>query len=291
MKRAALVLAGVLALPAGLWAQTTVDQRRPASPTGRVSIENLAGSTTVIGWDKAEVWVKGTLAPDAELDFDGPEGRTRVDVDVAGNPLGARSDLEIHVPAGSSVKIEGFQAEIKVSGVTGGAQAETVNGGITLTGKAGDVNLQSVNGAVSVTGPSGRVHVEVVNGGATITDASGEVNASTVNGELRVTGGSFTRGHLESVSGTVRFEAGLSPEAHLEVETVSGAAILVLSSSVKADFSVSTFSGSIDNELGPKAVETSRFTPEKSLSFSTGAGGAQISVQTLSGAVQIKKRP
>ena len=126
MKRAALVLVGVLALPAGLRAQSTVDQRRPASPTGRVDIENLAGSTTVVGWDKAEVWVSGTVASDADLDLDGSEGRTHVQVESATNPLAAHSDLEVHVPAGSSVKIEGFQAEINPEGERVGGLYETL---------------------------------------------------------------------------------------------------------------------------------------------------------------------
>jgi len=290
MKRAALVLAGAVAFPAGLGAQTTVDQRRPALPTGEVAIENMAGTITVVGWDKPEVWVKGTLAKDADLVLDGPEGRTRVEVEVDGNPLGAHSDIEVHVPAGSNVSIEGFQAEIRVSGVSGLVEAETVNGGITLTGRASEINLQSVNGAIDVTGPAGRLQVEVVNGEVTVRDASGDLEASTVNGELRILGGSFERARLESVAGGVRFEAGLSPQARLDVETVSGPATIVLGGEVKADFSVSTFSGRIDNELGPEAIESSRFTPEKRLNFSTGTGGARISVQTLSGAIRIRKR-
>jgi len=147
-----------------------------------------------------------------------------------------------------------------------------------------------VNGAVEVTGAAGRVHVEVVNGGITVRDASGEVEASSVNGEVKIIGGSYDRASLESVAGGVSWEAGLSPQARLEVETVSGSATVMLSAGVKADFSVSTFSGDIDNELGPKAVASSRFTPEKTLTFSTGGGGMRISIQTLSGSVRIKKR-
>jgi DUF4097 and DUF4098 domain-containing protein YvlB len=291
MKRAALVLASALVLPAGLLAQGTVDQRRPASPTGEVEIENMAGTITVVGWDKAEVWVKGTLAPDADLDLDGTEtGRISVQVEVEGNPLGAHSDIEVHVPAGSSVAIEGFQAEIRVSGVSGVVEAETVNGSISLSGNASEVSLQSVNGAIDVTGPKGRLQVEVVNGGVTIKDASGDLEASTVNGEVHILGGSYERATLESVAGGVRFEAGLSPQARLEIETVSGAATVALAAGVKADFSVSTFSGGIENELGPEAVEMSRYTPEKELHFSTGAGGARISIQTLSGSIYIRKR-
>ena len=33
---------------------------------GWPSIENISGSITVVGWDQAEVWVRGTLAAEAE---------------------------------------------------------------------------------------------------------------------------------------------------------------------------------------------------------------------------------
>ncbi|HXK11779.1 MAG TPA: DUF4097 family beta strand repeat-containing protein [Vicinamibacteria bacterium] len=291
MKRAAFVLAGVLAGPAWLSAQTSVDQKRPAAPEGSVKIENMLGSVKVTGWDRAEVQVKGTVGDGGELAFDGSDKRTRVEVEAEhGNPMGVKSDLEIFVPAGSAVDIEGFQATIVVAGVTGSVKAETVNGSITHTGAARSVELQSVNGAIDLAKAAGRVKAEAVNGAVTVRDASGELEASTVNGKLLVTGGSFDRAALETVSGAARFEGVLAARATLSVESVSGSVDLLLPASLGADFSVSTFSGEITNELGPAAEKASRWTPEKELSFTTGSGGARITVKTLSGAVHIRKR-
>lgn len=292
MKRAALVLAAVLAGPAWAFAQTPVDKSRPAAADGKVTIENMSGSVKVTGWDRAEVQVKGTVGSGGELTFDGGEKETSIEVEAEhGNPMGIKSDLEVFVPAGSSVSIEGFSATISVSGVTGSVSAETVNGSITHAGAARAVELQSVNGAIDVTKASGRVQAEAVNGTVTIRDASGELEASTVNGKLVVIGGSFDRAKLESVSGSVRFEAALSARATLAVESVSASVDLLLPAGLGADFTVSTFSGEITNELGPAAEKSSRWTPEKELSFTTGSGGARITVETLSGAVHIRKRP
>jgi DUF4097 and DUF4098 domain-containing protein YvlB len=291
MKRAALVLAAVLAGASGLVAQTSVDQKRPAAPDAKVSIENMSGSVKVTGWDRAEVQVKGTLGDGAELAFDGSERQLGIEVEAEhGNPMGIKSDLEVFVPAGSSVSVEGFQATISVAGVTGSVSAETVNGSITQSGAAKDVHLESVNGAIEVTKATGRLQAEAVNGTVTVRDASGDLEASTVNGKLLVTGGSFDRAKLESVAGGVHFEAGLTPRATLGVESVSGTVDLLLPAGLGAEFSVSTFSGDILNELGPAAEKTSRWTPEKELSFTTGSGGARITVETLSGAVHIRKR-
>jgi DUF4097 and DUF4098 domain-containing protein YvlB len=287
---AALFLAALA--PALLRADSVVEQRRAAAADGLVEIENAAGSIRVIGWDQAEVMVKGTLGHGASgLNLSGAARRTHVEVETEGNPHGVRSDIEVRVPVGSRVQIDAFQAEITVSGVKGGVRAETVNGSISVTGATKDVDVQSVNGAVEVVGSGGRVHAEAVNGRVSVKDANGEVDASTVNGLLSVTGGTFDRVRLETVSGELRFEGALGKTATLDAETVSGSVDMALPAGISADFSITTFSGGVDNELGPPAQKTSKWTPEKELSFSTGSGGAKVNVQTLSGGIRLRKKP
>jgi DUF4097 and DUF4098 domain-containing protein YvlB len=291
MIRRAVVLATVLAAPAWLAAQTTVDQKRPAATDGAVSIENMAGSVKVVGWDRAEVQVKGTVGDGGELSFEVSGKRTHIEIEADYNPMGVKSDLEVYVPAGSSVDVEGFQATISVSGVTGAVKAETVNGSITQTGAARSVELQSVNGDIEVTKASGRIQAEAVNGGVSVRDGSGDLEASTVNGKLLVTGGSYERAQMESVSGAVRFDAALSARASLSIETVSAPVELLLPAAVSAEFEVSSFSGRITNELGPAAEKRGKWTPQSELHFTTGSGGARIRIETLSGVIGIRKRP
>jgi DUF4097 and DUF4098 domain-containing protein YvlB len=291
MKRAALVLATVLAAPAWLAAQTTVDQKQPAAPDGSVSIENMAGSVKVTGWDKAEVQVRGTVGEGGELSFKGGGKRTHIEIEAEHNPMGIKSDLEVFVPAGSSVEIEGFQATISVTGVLGSVTAETVNGSITQLGAAKHVELQSVNGDIDTSKGSGRIKAEAVNGSVMVRDCSGDLEASTVHGKLHVIGGSYERAEIESVAGPVRFDAALASRATLSIETVSGAVELLLPATVGAEFQVSSFSGRITNELGPAAEKPNKWTPQIELAFTTGSGGARITIETLSGAIGIRKRP
>jgi len=291
MKRTTFVLAVALAFPVALAAQTNVDQRRPAAPDGSVSIENFTGAVKVTGWPRAEVQVKGTIGDNAELEFGGGEKQTRLAVEPRGvNPMSAKGEIEVFVPAGSSVSIEGFQATITIAGVAGVVSAETVNGTITHDGPSKEVRLQSVNGSVETTRPNGRVHVEAVNGPVTVREATGDLTASTVNGKLAIEGGSFDRVSLESVSGGIRFAGTLSPKATLHAETVSGPCELFFPAGFAGDFTVSTFSGSITNELGPAAGRKGEWAPGSELRFTSGGGGAHVSVETLSGAIEIRKK-
>lgn len=289
MRPAALLFTTLLAAPLG--AESTVDQRRPAAPDGLVDIENMAGSIRVTGWDKAEIAITGRLGHHASgLEFSGGANRTRIEVEVEGNPHGVHSDLDIKVPAGSRLSIDGFEATITITGVTGTVKAETVNGAISLTGGAKDVDLQAVNGAVEVTKATGRIKAESVNGPVTVRDSSGELEASTVNGALVVTGGSWERVRIETVSGSLRFDSGLTRHSAVDAETVSGSVEFVLAADLGADFQLATFSGDIDNELGPAPTRQSRWTTEKELSFSLAGGGAKITVETLSGSIRLRKR-
>jgi DUF4097 and DUF4098 domain-containing protein YvlB len=286
-----LVLAAVLAAPA-LHAQQKLDEKRSAAPDGVVAIENSAGSIKVIGWDRAEITVTGTLGARAEgLDISGTSRRTSISVD-ARNPHGVRSDLEIHVPTGSRVEIDSFGAAIDVSGVSGPVVADTVNGSISISGSSQEVEASSVNGGVAISGSPKRVRAESVNGSVTVKGASGQLDASTVNGELIVAGATFDHANLETVSGSVEFEGDLAAHATLAVSSVSGNVDLAFPAKVSADFSITTFSGNIENGLSANQPEkTSRWTSQKELTFTLGSGGADVSIETLSGEIVLRKRP
>ncbi len=285
-------LASFLALlPAMAAAEGRVEQRQSAAPDGIVQIDNQAGSIKVIGWAKNEILVAGTLGRRAhglDLSVSGRKAQISVDTD---HPHGTRSDLEVHLPAGSRVEIDSFAAEIRVEGVNGALYADTVNGSIYLAGGFQEVEASSVNGAVEVSGKLKRARVESVNGAVSVKGASGEIQASTVNGQLTVSGARFERASLETVSGGVRFEGDLEPKAVLDAQSVSGEIELFLSPGVSADFRISSFSGDIDNELGPPAKRVSKWTGQKELEFSLGGGGAAVNVETLSGSIGLRKRP
>ena len=297
---AALVLLAALAPPAS--AQTRVDERRPANPNGLVEIENPVGSVKVVGWSRDEVQVTGTLGQRASgLDFVSRPNRTRIQVEVEGNPNRVSSELEIRVPAGSRVQIESYSGSIDVRDVSGRVKAESVSGSITIAAKASEIEAESVSGAVSITGPATRVRAGSTNASVSIRGTSGVLRAETTNGSLEVSGGDFQEVHLESVNGAIRFDGGLLTGASLDVESVNGSIELRLPANVGADFTISSFGGAVDSDfevrLAPSRTRTSqrgrdrhRDDHEKELHFSTGGGGANVAVTTLNGRIALRKR-
>ena len=107
-------------------------------------------------------------------------------------------------------------------------------------------------------------------------------------GSIRVTGSTLQEASFESVAGNIRVEGDLSDSGEFSFETVSGNITLTVPSGFSAEWEVESFSGSIDNDLGPAAERTSQYAPGKELQFVSGSGGAEVSIETLSGSVEIR---
>jgi hypothetical protein len=312
MMKAILKLSLALAIAPLALAQTPVDQRRPAAADGLVEIENAAGSIKVIGWNREEVQVTGALGARADgLELVSRPGRTRIQVEVEGNPNKVLSNLEIRVPAASRLQVQSHSATIDVSEVSGRVKAESVSGTISIAGSSPEVEAESVSGAITITGPAKRVRASAVNASLAIRGASGVVDAETVNGRLEVSGGAFQETRLETVNGAVRFEGELPSGATLEVETVNGPVELRLPASLGADFSISSFRGEVDSDFemklepgsrrgggkgsGKKAERRPDDDPDDErqgteLRFTTGGGGAKVAITTLNGQIALRKR-
>ncbi len=267
-----------------------VDKRQPATPDGAVRVDNATGTLRVVGWDKAEVALSGSLGEHTDaVRLESRGGRTEVTY-VLDHDRHGEADVLLNVPAGSSLEVEGFSVETTVEGVRGDVRVESVNGGIDVAAAGGELDLSATNGAIQVSGSSKDVRAEAVNGAVTLKGVGGAVEASSVNGALRVEGGSLTRAKLETVSGGIVARCDLGAGARLDISSVSGDVELSLPASVSAEFQVSTMSGSVDNELGPAAKEGGRYMPHKSLSFTAGSGDAKVEIETLSGSIRLRKR-
>jgi DUF4097 and DUF4098 domain-containing protein YvlB len=284
------VALAVAAVP--VLAQQRVDEKRPASANGTVEISNVSGSVRVVGWERAEVAVTGTLGRGTErLELSGSGDRTVVKVVLphfATHVDG--SDIEVTVPAGSSVEIETVSADQAVDKVQGSVRVRSVSGGINVAGMPREFDAKTVSGDLEITAANAPGRAATVSGTVTLRGVGGEVEARSVSGDVTVKGGETSRVELQTTSGNVHFDASLAKDGRLDVKSVSGTVNLDLPASTAADFDISTFSGDITNELGPAARRTSEYAPGQELSFSTGSGGARVVAKSFSGSIHLRKQ-
>mgnify|MGYP002780499279 CR=1 FL=1 len=273
-------------------AQRRVDERVATPATGVVEVHNVAGSVRVTGWERNEVQVTGTLAPQVERLEVTPSG-DRVVVRVV-TPRNVRrledSDLEVRVPVRKDLHVRTVSADVDVGEV-----------------RPGEVRVGSVSGEVRVRAEvRSLAEVESVSGDVTVEAGAAEVRAKSVSGDVRVRGGrrlqlgtvsgdvqaqsdALELGRFESVSGEVSYSGALAANATLDARSHSGDVTLRLPERVAADFNAQSFSGDISNAFGPAAERESRYGPGRKLQFSTGRG-ARVSAQTFSGDVRLLRR-
>jgi len=288
----ALLAAGVLLFAAPLaQADSPIDKRAPADPKGQVEISNTAGTVTVTGWDRSEVEVTGRLGEGSErLDFVTTDKLTRIQVVLPGKSWHVEdSDLNVKVPAGSSVSVNTVSADIAVKGVSGAQRLQSVSANVVTQAAADDVEIKTVSGDLTVNGSNqkGLLTVTTVSGNATVSHVAGEVNGSTVSGDFRLGLGAVDRSRLRTTSGDLSLAAFLAGDGRLDVETISGDVRIDLAKPLNVEFDVSSFSGDIRNCFGPKAARTDEYGPGKELRFTEGKSLARVRVKALSGDVSI----
>lgn len=268
-----------------------VDERVDAASGGRVEVRNISGDIVVSGWDENAVHVTGDISNEAEglnVQRDGD----RVVVEVVypdnwrgSNSYGADTDLFISVPRESSLVVETVSADVDVSSVEGEQYLKSVSGDIVTETFAAEARVESVSGDVIVTGTDAvtRTSASAVSGDVELNRISGEVNVESVSGDIEVASRLIERAVLGSVSGDVSLSGELAANARIRANSTSGDVELIFRGDAAADYSLSSFSGEIDNCFGPAVRQSGRGQPGSTLRFTEGSSSASVEISTMSG--------
>ncbi|MEM9292502.1 MAG: DUF4097 family beta strand repeat-containing protein [Acidobacteriota bacterium] len=272
-------------------AQESVSHSFSVGESGAVSVEVLSGTVKLLAWDRSEVEVTGTVGEGVEeLVVSAEDGEVSIEVvtkekeGVWGVEGSVDVDLEVRVPAGIEIEVESISAAVSASGVVGEVDIETVSGPISVRGDVATASLSTVSGPVAFEGSSRETSVENISGPVSLSGVSGELDVEAVSGPISIWAGEVTSASVEAVSGGVEFVGAVAAGGELEIESHSGGAKVTLPGGQAADFELSTFSGTISNQLGPEPEQDGGLG--SSVEFSTG-GGADIDIETFSGNIEI----
>jgi len=227
-------------------------------PGGSVVITNVSGDVNVAGHDAPGVTVTAFK-----------EGADRDQVEVEDLSSGGRVELRAKYPRNcncdASVR---FEVRVPRSGVNI-ERISTASGDISARDFAGDVKLQTASGEVTVESVSGEISASSASGNVRVKEAAGTVNASTASGDVDV---ELTR---------------LQGQGDLRFSTASGNVSVRMPSTLDANVSLSTASGSIETNF-PLEVRSSEHGPGKSARGRLGSGSRNLRISSASGDVSLK---
>lgn len=267
-----------------------IDERQPAPRDGRVEVINLAGEIVITGWEEEAIQVKGWLGRGVErLDFI-RDGALTV-IEVVYPPHGRNrggSELRIFVPSSSTLDVNAVSADVSVKGVTGRQQLNTVSGDISSEASSADLEADTVSGDLLVTGRDVSTHaaLSTISGRIEALGVGGELEASTVSGRIEARATHYDRARLNTTNGRISIEGGLADGGRYDLSTTSGRVEVLLDHGRDLHVEARNFSGAIHNCFGVVA-STGRYTPERSLRFSTGEATRTIRIRSMSGRIEI----
>ena len=284
------MLVMTLAVPAAL-ADREVKESGPAAADGIVMIENISGSIVVVGWDKDEISVEGTLSGDIEeLKFKtGKKSRIEVVYPKNKKNVKGEANLVINVPQGCRLEVECISAYIEVSKVTGLVDASSISGDVTVTGECKEIEAESISGDVFIEGDTPEIEISSISGKVKARGKASDIEAETISGSIDLAFDQFLGLNVESVAGDATIKGDLAASAYFSFDLHSGDLTLTVPADVSADFEIETFSGEIDNGFGQKSRKTSKYAPGRELEFTNGGGDARVRINTFSGDVVIQK--
>lgn len=255
---------------------------------GTLSVSVWSGRVNISAGSGSSVRVRGTVERDAmELRARSSSVSISMESEIR---HGGRAELDITVPEGTNIVLEGYSAPYVVRGVKGAVQAETLSGSIRVSDAIGRVTLETVSGNIDVSGVDGDVRAETVSGSVAMNDVNGGVESESVSGTISIGRAKSSSVRAESVSGTISYRGTFDPSGNYEFKSHAGRVVLSMPADAGATVSLQTFSGNVDSDF-PVTLETgrSRMGHESRFQFKIGNGRSRIVLETFSGDIKIQR--
>lgn len=255
---------------------------------GTLSVSVWSGRVNVSAGSGSSVHVRGTVERDA-MQLRARSSGVSISMESE-RRHGGRAELDITVPEGTDVVIEGYSAPYVIQGVKGGVKAESLSGSIRVSDAAGRVMLETVSGNIDVTKVDGDVRAESVNGTQTITDIAGDIECESVSGTVSISRAKSTSVRAETVSGSIGYRGTFEPTGNYEFRSHAGRVTLGMPADAGATVSLQTFNGNVDSDF-PVTLESGRGRRghESRFDFKIGNGRTRIVLETFSGDIKIQR--
>jgi DUF4097 and DUF4098 domain-containing protein YvlB len=269
--------------------QSRMDTTFAFSRTGTVDLTQISGDVVVTAWDRGEARIRA-YAERGRIRSNLSSSRLTLEIESVRGRVGD-SKFEVSVPVGVRVIARSTSGDVTVKGTRGAVDARSTSGDVTVTDATDRIVLESVSGDVHASQLTGDVRSESVSGTVEIRDATGDVRAETTSGDVTLLGVSSRSVFATTVSGEVEYDGTIDANGRYEFHSHSGDIRLEIPESSGAQFTVETFSGSLDSEfrltLQPGQRSTGR---PRRFEFTLGTGSARVTAETFSGDVTLARR-
>lgn len=270
-------------------AESQIDSTFTFSRTGVVDLTQISGDVIVTAWDRGEARVRA-FTERGQLRATLSSSRITLEVERERGRVGD-TRFEVSVPVGVRVLARSTSGDVTVRGTRGAVEARSTSGDVVVEDATDRIVLESLSGDVRASRLTGTVRGESVSGTLELRDVTGEIRAETTSGDISLTDVTSRTVVATTVSGEVEYDGTIDANGRYEFHAHSGDIRLEIPESASAQFTVETFSGSLDSEFPLTLLPGQRTTGRpRRFEFTLGGGGARITADSFSGDVIIGRR-
>ena len=241
-----------------------IDETIPARAEGLVTMDTSMGSVNIVGWDREEIRVSGTIGKHlVDFEVTATESGTLLktilpDRDNLAN-LDLDCTLEVRIPESSSIRAASLGADVTVRNVRGPKECDSFTGNTTVEGRSGPIHANTIGGDIVITGPVDRVTFRSGTGTVRISGVEAEIMGTTMNGEIHITDSQLADVDISTLTGDIFIDGDLTEGGRLKAVCQLGGSIeLTLPFDVTGRFTLSS-------SRAPDAVDMHAFTPAQPL--------------------------
>ena len=187
-------------------------------PSVQVRVRTVGRAVRVTGWARSDVKVSSADdVPNLQVSDD--RSRVTVSASVSGGAI------DLFVPAASHVEVHTVGGAVSVLDVTGAIRATTVDGQLTVRGAPREVDAESVSGNVDLDLAACAARASSISGSVRVQckgKTASRIYGKTVSGSLAVSGVTFERIELRTVSGRVDADGKVAGDGPFELRSHSG---------------------------------------------------------------------
>ena len=251
----------------------------------RVVLENLSGEVTVRSWDRDELELRGE---DEEISLMVRRSGSTVRI-TRDDRKGRRRSVEaaLRLPAWVDFVASGRSLDLRVEGIDGRVEVNTVSGDIWVEDIGGPVRIRTIEGEVEVVGARDGVDVSSQSDDVRIRRAVGPISAHSGSGDIDLVDIRSSSVQAETQDGDVSFSGDIADDGDYRFFVHDGDATIAIPSSANARVAVSTFDGEFESEF---PVRLDRFTGGREFDFTIGEARARIEIQVFDGEIRLLER-
>jgi len=292
---AVMAAAAVPVAFSSLGAQATRDTSFQVPADAVIEITMRNGRLTVRGEDRRTAELRAN-----RINYELRSSRVGVTLDVNDSNRGRdrrgnnrdESDVELIVPRGVRLVINGRSSDVSVANVNGDVEVSLVNGDFEGKVLGGRAIIETMTGDVRITDGVGDLRVTTASGDVVATGVRGSVEADATSGSITISGERLGRIKAGVVSGDIDVTGALGDDARLQLSTHSGEVIVRLPEGAAGQLEATTYTGSVRGgtmTMMPPVTRSFSGNGNARLYEFGGGGTARITATTFSGDITIQR--